>query len=57
MISGRLAYAFDESMALEGYLGSTLDGEFDLDDERGNRIVRRDYDDAVYGGFRFTIDF
>ena len=57
VISGRLAYAFDESMALEGYLGSTLDGEFDLDDKRGNRIVRRDYDNAVYGGFRFTIGF
>jgi hypothetical protein len=56
-ISGSLAYAFTEKIALEGYLGSTLDGEFKLDDRRGNRIAKSDYDDAVYGGLRFRYGF
>jgi hypothetical protein len=57
VISGRLAYAFAERISLEGYIGGTLDGEFDLDNERGNGIADSDYDDAVYGGLRFTIGF
>ena len=57
VLSARLSYAFTDKLTLEGYVGGTLDGEFRLENERGHRILKSDYDDAVYGGFRFELGF
>lgn len=57
VLFGSVAYAFTEKISLEGYVGGTLDGEFKLDNKRGHRIDKEDYDDAVYGGFRLKVGF
>ena len=52
-----LAYAFSTTMGIEFYVGTTIDGEFQLDDEDGRKLAKSDYDDAMYGGARFTFGF
>ena len=56
-MSGHLTYRFAEKLGIEAYVGTTLDGDFRLESETGNKIADSDYDDAVYGGVNFTIGF
>ncbi len=52
-----IAYAFREHWSVDLYGGVTIDGEFDLDNERGNKIADSDYDDSGYGGIKLSYAF
>ena len=57
LLSGHLRYVFDAGLGIEAYVGTTLDGDFRLESETGNKIADSDYDDAIYGGVIFTVGF
>jgi hypothetical protein len=52
-----VAYKFSDTMSVEGYGGTTVDGEFRLDDENGHNRIHKDYDNAGYGGIRLKFGF
>ncbi len=52
-----VAYAFSETLSLEGYGGVTVDGDFRLEDEYGKKIAKSDYDNSGYGGLRINFGF
>ncbi len=53
----RLAYQINDRILLEGYGGTTIDGELRLENEDGNKIITSDYDDAGYGGLNLRFAF
>ena len=57
ILSAHFAWAFTDHPKLETYLGSTIDGEFRLEDKRGHKIADRDYDNALFGGLRLRYSF
>jgi len=50
-------YKFSETLSLEGYGGITVDGDFRLEDEDGDKIAKSDYDNSGYGGIRINFGF
>jgi hypothetical protein len=56
-VSARFTWAFMDPLEFEGYIGSTLDGEFRLENKRGDKLIDVDYDDAVFGGMRLRVRF
>ncbi len=57
VVTARLTYTFDGGTAIELYGGTTTDGEFELDDESGNNLVKTDYDDSGFGGILIKFPF
>lgn len=57
VVNLRVAYKFSDTLAIEGYGGTTVDGEFRLEDEDGDKIAKADYDDSGYGGVRIKFGF
>ena len=51
------SYAFTEKMALDFYWGTTLKGEFRLENEKGKKLADSDYDDSSFGGVLFRFAF
>ena len=46
-----------DEITIEGYFGTTVDGEFRLEDKRGNKIASSDYDDSGFGGVNLRFGF
>lgn len=57
VVNLRVTYKFSDTLAIEGYGGTTVDGEFRLENEDGDLIDKADYDDAGYGGVRIKFGF
>lgn len=63
VVNLRVAYKFSETLTIEGYGGTTIDGSFRLEDEDGDLIEiggeksKSDYDDGGYGGLRIKFGF
>jgi hypothetical protein len=57
VLNARFIWDFMDPLQLEAYIGSTIDGEFRLENKRGDKIADADYDDAVYGGMRLGVRF
>ncbi len=51
------SYQINETIAIEGYGGLTLDGEFRLETETGNKIGSSDYDNSGFGGVNLRFNF
>ncbi len=50
-------YQINKLIAIEGYGGLTLNGEFRLEDENGGRIAQADYDNSGFGGVNVRFSF
>jgi|GEM_PF-4193844 len=50
-------YQINKMLAIEGYGGVTVDGEFRLENKTGKKIVTSDYDDAGFGGMKLRFSF
>ncbi len=57
IVTGTIGYAFSERARLELYGGTTVDGEFRMEDEDGDKIAKSDYDDGGFGGIRLSFAF
>ena len=50
-------YQINKKLAIEGYGGVTVDGEFRLENKTGKKIAQADYDDAGFGGMKLRFSF
>jgi len=50
-------FKINDMLTIEGYGGVTVDGEFRLEDNDGNKIVLSDYDDSGFGGVNLRFSF
>jgi hypothetical protein len=57
VVNLRVAYKWSSNLTIEGYGGTTVDGEFRLEDEDGDKLAKSDYDDGGYGGIRLKFGF
>jgi hypothetical protein len=57
VVSLHVSYRISESLVLEGYGGTTLDGNLRLENKDGDKIGESDYDNAGYGGVRLSFAF
>jgi hypothetical protein len=51
------SYRINAMITIEGYGGSTVDGEFRLENEKGNKIASSDYDNSGFGGVNLRFNF
>lgn len=57
VINVRVSYKMSDHLSLEGYGGTTMDGEFRIETKNGVRIGKSDYDNGGYGGIRLKVGF
>ena len=56
-VNVRVTYKVNDLLSIEGYGGTTVDGEFRLETEGGDLMAKSDYDDGGYGGIRLKVGF
>ena len=57
VVSLLVAYKFSETVTIEGYGGTTVDGDLRLEDKDGKKLGKSDYDNAGFGGVRIKFGF
>ena len=57
VVNLRVAYKVSETFTIEGYGGTTVDGELRIENKDGDKIGKSDYDNAGYGGVRLKFGF
>lgn len=50
-------YAVSEQITIEAWGGTTIDGQFKLEDKHGDKITKSDYDNAGFGGIGISLKF